>query len=255
MIKFAGKNILITGASSGIGKELAEQFSETTCTLHLISRRINLLADLQLKLKNGKRQIFIYECNVSSKRDVAETYKQIISAAGKIDIAILNAGVSCRSRITKFDSGQIQNLFDTNVMGIVHWVEQLVPEMINNNAGVIVGISSLADSRGYAKSGAYCASKAAVTRFLESLRLELAVFGVKVLTVKPGFVKTAMTDKNKFKMPFLMDVNRAVKIIINGIKREKKIIQFPLPTVIGSKLIGILPIGLYDLISKYSKVK
>jgi len=255
MIKFAGKNIIITGASSGIGKELAEQLSKTTCTLHLISRRINLLADLQLKLKNNKSQIFIYECDVSSKGNVAETYKQIITAADKIDIAILNAGVSCRSSIAEFDSAQIQNLFDINVMGIVHWVEQLVPKMINTNTGMIVGISSLADSRAYSKSGAYCASKAAATRFLEGLRLELAEYGVKVLTVKPGFVKTAMTDKNKFKMPFLMDVNKAVKIIINGIKKEKKIIQFPLPMVIGSKVSGILPVGLYDLISKYSKVK
>lgn len=254
-MNFEGKNILITGASSGIGNELAKQLSEYSCNLFLTARRIELLAQLKDELKQNSSNIFIYKCDVSSKSDVASTYEQIINSADNIDIAILNAGTSYRSDITNFDSDKAKNLFDVNLMGIIYFVEQLMPKMIGNRSGLIVGVSSLADSRGYSKSGVYCASKAAATRFLEGLRIELFGFGVKVLTVKPGFVKTAMTDKNKFKMPFLMNVEKAVKIILTGIKKEKKIIQFPLPTVLGSKLIGALPVWLYDFLSVKSKLK
>ncbi len=254
-MNFNGKNILITGASSGIGKELAKQFSKFSCTLHLVARRLYILTELKKDIETNNNRIFIYKGDISDKQDVVSTFKQISSTADKIDLAILNAGVSHRSDIIRFDSDKAKNIFDTNVMGIIYCVEQLLPQMIKNKAGLIVGVSSLADSRGFSKSSVYCASKAAATRFLEGLRIELYEFGIKVLTVKPGFVKTAMTDKNNFKMPFLMDVNKAAKIIIEGIEKEKKIIQFPFLTVIGSKLIGVLPVGIYDFFSKFADVK
>jgi len=254
-MNFEEKNILITGASSGIGKELVKQLSGYSCNLFLIARRVDLLIQLKAKLIGSKCNIFIYECDVSSKEDVSSTYKNIVCEANGIDIAILNAGTSYRSDITKFNSENARILFNVNLMGIIYFVEQLVPNMLKNKSGTIIGVSSLADSRGYSKSGVYCASKAAATKFLEGLRVELAEYGVKVLTVKPGFVKTAMTDKNKFKMPFLMNVDKAVKIILKGIRKEKKIIQFPLPAVLGSKLIGSLPVWLYDFLSVKSKLK
>ena len=114
---------------------------------------------------------------------------------------------------------------------------------------MIVGVSSLADARGYAQSGFYCSSKSAATKLLESVRVELKPHNIKVLTVKPGFVKTPMTDKNEFHMPFLMDVDKAAKIILKGIKKEKRIIQFPFPIVISSRLIRILPNFLFDWLS------
>lgn len=252
---FDRKTILITGASSGIGKELTKQLSKLNCTLHIMSRRIDLLNNLKNELEQSNSRLFVYKCDVTDKEDIKSTFRQIVSISPNIDIAILNAGTSFRTDITNFNSERANNVFQVNVMGMVFCVEQLIPSMIENKSGTIVGISSLADSRGYSKSGVYCASKAAATRFLESLRVDLAGYNVKVLTVKPGFVKTAMTDKNKFKMPLLMEVDKAVKIIIKGIQKEKKIIQFPLPTVLGSKLIGLLPVWLYDLLSAKSKLK
>ena len=252
---FNGKTILITGASSGIGKELTKQLSKLNCTLHILARRNDLLDNLKNKLAQTNHNIYTYKCDITNKEDIQNTFEQIFSVNSNIDIAILNAGTSFRSDITKFNSDEAHNVFKVNVMGIVYCVEQLVPKMIEMKKGTIVGVSSLADSRGFAKSGVYCASKAAATRFLESLRVELSGFGIKVLTVKPGFVRTAMTDKNKFKMPLLMDADKAVKIILNGIKKGKRIIQFPLPTVFGSKLIGALPVWLYDFFAEKSKIK
>ena len=172
---------------------------------------------------------------------------------GDFDIALLNAGVGFRASVNDFDSSRAEVTFGVNVLGLIYCVEQLLPSMMNRKEGIIAGVSSLADNRGYAGSGFYCASKAAATTFLESLRVELAGYNVKVITIKPGFVKTPMTDKNEFKMPFLMDSDKAAKIILKGLKKENKIIQFPAPTVFGSRLIGALPVYIYDYLSSQKK--
>jgi short-subunit dehydrogenase len=97
--------------------------------------------------------------------------------------------------------------------------------MINNKKGIIATVSSLADNRGYSKSGFYSASKAALSIFAEGLSVDLKSFGIKVITIKPGFVKTPMTDQNKFKMPLIMPAEKSADYIISGIEKEKSIIQ------------------------------
>jgi len=126
----------------------------------------------------------------------------------------------------------------------------VIPDFIQAKKGMIVGISSLAESRGFPRSGFYCASKAAASTYLESLRVELKKYNIKVLTVKPGFVKTPMTDKNEFKMPFIIPVEKAVQIIVDGIKKEKKIIQFTFGAVLGIKILKALPNWLFDFIAQ-----
>ncbi len=103
--------------------------------------------------------------------------------------------------------------------------------------------------RGFPRSGIYCASKAAVSTFLESFRVELKLHNIKVITVRPGWVTTPMIKKNDFKMPFLMDADKAAKIIIDGIKKEKKVIEFPFGTVLGGKIIKILPNFIFDYLT------
>lgn len=108
-------------------------------------------------------------------------------------------------------------------------------DFISEKRGVIVGISSLGDGKGFPKSGFYSASKAALTIILESLRIELKKYNIKVITVKPGFIKTAMTDKNNFKMPYLMSVEEGSKIILDGLRKDKRIIEFPYKQQLGQK--------------------
>ena len=126
---------------------------------------------------------------------------------------------------------------------------------MNNKNGIIVGVSSLADHRGFSGSGFYCASKSAASIYLEGLRVELKPYNIKVITVKPGFVKTPMTDQNKFKMPLLMPAEKAADIIIAGIEKEKRIIQFPLPMVLLTRLVGLIPGGLYEWLASKAKVQ
>ena len=242
------KVVVLTGASSGIGYSLAKLLPKENCFLALLSRRKNILDNLVNELNNDGRRIKAYKCDVGKIDEVKLTFDQIKKDFGKIDIAILNAGVSSRGSIKDYSAIQAKEIFETNTLGIVNCIEQLLPDFTERKDGVIVGVTSLAESRGFPKSGFYNASKSAASLLLESLRIELKPYNVKVITVKPGFVKTPMTDKNEFHMPFMMDVNKAVKIIIDGIKKEKKIIQFPLPIVIGSKILKFMPDWLFDLL-------
>jgi short-subunit dehydrogenase len=248
-MNFNDKVILITGASTGIGKELATQFSGIKCSLVLLARRYELLDELKTQLKTGKANIKTYKCDVADPGEVSKVFTKLKDESGKIDIAILNAGVGSISNAKDYSYENAKNTFDVNVLGIVNCVENLLPDFIKRKAGMIVGVSSLADARGWQGSGFYCASKAAATMLLENLRVELKPFNVKVITVKPGFVETPMTEKNKFPMPFLMSAEKTAKIIIGGIKKEKRIIQFPLPTVLSAKLMRIVPNFLFDYFS------
>lgn len=253
---FANKTILITGVSSGIGKALAQKLSMIDCTLILLARRINLIDEYVSQLQNKKAKILVLKCDVSDKKEVLETMIKIKhEIKADIDVAILNAGTSYRTDIEDFYSKHAEEIFDVNVFGIVYWVEQLLPEFMKKKEGLIVGVSSLADSRGHAKSEFYCASKAAVTKILEGLRIELHPYNIKVITVKPGFVKTPMTDKNKFTMPLIMSPEKAADIIINGVEKEKPVIAFPRTIAFASWIGGILPSRVYEFFARRVKVK
>jgi len=243
---FENKTILITGASTGIGKEIAILLAKKNVNLALVARRVNLLNDLIDNYKN----VIAIKCDVSNKMEVASANKKIINKFGKVDIAILNAGYAERMEVGNYDSQLAETIFGANVFGLIYWIELLLPAMINRKSGLIVGVSSLADNRGYSKSGFYSASKAAATIYLEGLRAELRSYNVKVLTVRPGFVKTPMTDKNEFSMPFLMDAKKAAKKIITGIRKEKQMIQFPWQIVFITRLIQIIPNWLIELIER-----
>ena len=243
------KNIVITGASSGIGYELSKIIALENCSLALLSRKVDVLEKLASELNSNGRRVLAVKCDVTNKDDVAQAFDTVKERFGSIDIAILNSGVSSLINAEKFSSDSAKQIFDVNIIGMIYCIEKLLPEFIRNKKGMIVGVSSLADGRGFPRSGAYCASKAAASVFLESIRIELKKYNIKVLTVKPGFVKTPMTAKNDFAMPFLMNVDKAAAIILSGIKKEKSLIQFPLPTVLSAKLLNILPNAIFEFIA------
>jgi short-subunit dehydrogenase len=249
-MKFAGKNIILTGASSGIGYELSRLIACQKCNIALLSRRKEITDTLASELSFTGSRILSLKCDVTSPGEVKKCFDEVVEQFGSIDIAILNAGFSSRSTVENFSSETAQLIFGVNVFGQTNFLELLIPYFIKRKEGMIVGVSSLADGRGFPKSGFYCASKAASTLLLESIRVELKKYKIKVLTVKPGFVKTPMTDKNEFQMPFLMPASKAARIILKGIEKEKRVIQFPLPTAIGAKLLRILPDRLFDFIAQ-----
>ena len=142
----------------------------------------------------------------------------------------------------------------TNFMGYVNMIQAILPSMRKQNKGTIINISSIGGLMGLPYQGFYSASKAATTIYLEGLRVELKRHDIKVITVKPGFVKTPMTDKNEFRMPLLMDADKAANIIIDGIKKEKRVIQFPWQMVLLTRIIGMIPGSIYEYLVTKIKV-
>lgn len=247
---FEKKTILITGASTGIGKALGEKLLNEDCNLVLTARRNGIIEEWVNNYKNHKAEILVLKNDVTDKVSVEESYQKAVDKFGSIDIAILNSGIGKSITPETFNSKAAEDIISTNFLGAVYWIEQLLPDMIKSKSGIIAPVSSLADNRGYSGSGFYCASKSALSIFAEGLAIDLRKYGVKVLTIKPGFVKTPMTDQNKYKMPLMISAEKSADYIITGIEKEKAIIQFPFPTVLGAKIIGLLPNWIYRILSK-----
>jgi short-subunit dehydrogenase len=245
-MELKNKRILLTGGSSGIGYQVSKKLILRGNSVAVLARREDRLIKLTEEVKGLGGKLYTYQCDVTDKSRVKDVIGEIIKTMGGIDIAILNSGIGRPEGIKMFNSENALEVFNTNVLGIVNCIEALLPIFLDQKKGVIAGVSSLADNRGYSMSGFYCGSKAAVTMILESLSTELKSNGIKVVTIKPGFVKSEMTARNNFKMPFLMEAENASEIIIKGLIKEKRIIQFPFITVIGAKLIGLLPVKLFE---------
>ncbi len=250
----SGKTILLTGASTGIGKAIAQNLLKQDCNLILIARRAELIEQYLNELHAAKNQPLVIRCDVSRKEEVADAYSQIKQKFGGVDIAILNSGIGRTVTVNTFNSKDAEDTFGANVFGIVYWVEQLLPDYLKKKNGVIAAVSSLADNRGFSGSGFYCASKAAATTFLEGLRVELKPHNIKVITIRPGFVRTPMTDQNNFKMPLLVEPEKAAEIILDGIKKEKRVIQFPRQIYLATRLIGSLPGTVYEWLAGKAKM-
>jgi len=245
---FTGKRVLITGASSGIGKALAEALAVHRTRLAILARRVPLLEELVSRLTaNGAADVLAMGCDVRSYEELARAVQQVQERWGGIDIALLVAGVSWITNLKRFDRDRVRETVETNLFGVVNGVGALLPVLrAQSGGGLIVGVSSLADHRGIPDYAAYNASKAAVTVFLEGMRVGLRREGIRVVTVKPGFVRTALTEKNLFPMPFLMEAEKAAKVILNGIKKDKRTIQFPVPLAVLTRIINHLPNALFD---------
>ncbi|HEY2816434.1 MAG TPA: SDR family oxidoreductase [Casimicrobiaceae bacterium] len=219
-------NVFITGASSGIGCGLATYYASHGASLGLFARRESELTKLAASL--APAEVRTYAGDVRDAPALAEAARDFVAQFGTPDVVIASAGVS-RGTLTSFaeDLPAFRAVLDTNVFGMVATFQPFVEPMRHNKRGVLVGIASIAGFRGLPGSGAYSASKAAAIAYLESLRIELAESGVAVVTICPGFIDTPMTEKNPYRMPFLMSVDAAAHKIARAIERRKSFYVFP----------------------------
>jgi short-subunit dehydrogenase len=171
---------------------------------------------------------------------------------GGLDWAILNAGISKSGDAKEgFAADDYRLVYGVNVFGAANWIEAVLPGMLKEKSGTIVGVASIAGYRGLPRSGPYSSSKAALISLLESLRVDLWGTGVKVVTVCPGFVRTEMTAKWRDEdMPFLMEPRDAVRAMIAGIKAGKRMVDFPFPfSTVVKYVVRNLPGWLYDRVA------
>ncbi|GAC1438560.1 MAG: SDR family oxidoreductase [Thermoanaerobaculia bacterium] len=241
------KNAIITGASAGIGAALALELARRGWSLALVARRAGLLEALRSSL--GTRSVAI-ACDVTDAGAVAQAVRRAEEElGGPFDLAVANAGVSIPGHATKFRLDDVKSTIDVNVMGMMNLFSAVIPSMVERRTGRFAGVASIAGLRGLPTGAAYSASKAAMQAFLEASRIELAPFGVGVTIVNPGFVATAMTEKNKFRMPFLMQAGPAAKVIADALDRGKTVIEFPRAMSVMMRAMRHLPDVLYDRIT------
>ena len=249
------KVVLITGASSGIGRGLAVDLAARGAKLGLVARRKAILDEIVLEIgtgKNGNEQsanVLAIAADVQDAESMRAAAERLQSEFGRVDVLIANAGIGATNDAAELDADQLANVINVNVIGAANSVAAVVPQMVKRGSGHLVVISSLAAYRGLPKSAAYCASKAAVSAMFESLRLDLRSHGIAVTIIHPGFIKTPLTAGRQAKLPWLQDLDPAVKKIVTAIEKRKKSYAFPwqLATIVRTGL--IMPNAMYDWIS------
>ncbi len=236
--------IFITGASSGLGSALARLYASEGHTLGLVARRADRLQALQLSLPGTHH---VYVVDVCDRQALHLAAHDFIRQVGKVDVVIASAGISAGTLTEETDDFAVFNaIFNTNVMATVSTFEPFIPDMVAQGQGTLVAIASVAGVRGLPGAGAYSASKSAVATYSESLRLELKPRGVGVVTIAPGYVRSEMTAKNPYKMPFLMDADIFAKKAAETIAHQSSYRVIPWQMGIVAKLMRLLPDWLYD---------
>lgn len=236
--------ILITGASSGLGEGLARKYAREENELVLLARREDKLKKLQDELRPFAQNIDIVVADVSEFEPLQEKIKEITN----IDMVILNAGISIGHSLEVTPFSDFKRLYDVNLLSNHAILEILLPQFKAKNSGKIVFISSLASLITMPTSVAYSSSKRALNAYAEGIRYKYKNYGIKVVTIQPGFIQSEMTDKNKFKMPFLLSNEDGVKRIHKAIEKGSKIYAFPLRFFLIISFLNLLPQFLRDKI-------
>ncbi|HXI11656.1 MAG TPA: SDR family NAD(P)-dependent oxidoreductase [Thermoanaerobaculia bacterium] len=244
------KNAIITGGSSGIGLALANELVTRGYRVALLARRLEHLEREASRLRESGAEVVAVQCDVTLAQEVRSGVQRVVEQWGPIDLVIANAGLGLPTPAVGFDLGNAEAMMRTNFFGMIYLFDAVVPSMIERRTGHFAGIASLAGLRGLPTSGVYSASKAAMQAFLEAVRVELAQFGVAVTIVNPGFVRTDMTSKNNFTMPFLMEADDAAARIVTGLERRCATIEFPLGTSLMMRFARALPTAVFDRVMR-----
>lgn len=240
------RTALVTGASSGIGRELSRQLAARGVEVVLLARRGDLLEALAAEIAAAGGRARAIPGDVSRPEELVALIQRADDEVGGLDLVVANAGVGTSRWAGKMRWEDCKPTIDVNVSGAVATLTAVLPRMAERKRGHLVGISSLAGSRGLPKSAIYSASKAFLSVFLESMRIDLRGTGVLVTDVRPGFVRTPLTHANQFKMPMMVEVADAVAQMIRGIEREETVISFPWPLAAAVRVGRVLPDAVYD---------
>ncbi len=239
--------VLVTGASSGLGRGLALHYARAGATVHALARREPALRALAAEAEGSAGRIVPVVVDVAEAEALVAAIEQAHrDAGGALDLVIANAGIGDPTPAWRIDWRAVKRILDVNVSSACVTIAAALPAMVQRGQGMVVAIASLSAFRGFPRMAAYCGSKAALHVFMESIRVDLAGTGVRALTVYPGLVKTELTAKNKFPMPFLMEIDDAVKVMARGIERGDRTIAFPLPMAASTRLLGVVPSALYE---------
>ncbi len=239
-----GLKVFVTGASRGIGAALAARYAGQGATLGLCARR---LTPTQAVLSSLRCAGSCYQVDVTDAASLQAAAADFMERFGVPDIVIANAGISVGiSSENPEDLPAFRRIMDTNVFGMAATFQPFVAPMRARASGTLVGIASVAGFRGLPGGGAYSASKSAAITYLESLRVELRGSGVAVVTICPGYVRTAMTASNSYRMPFIMDADEAAGRFARVIEGKRRFTVIPWQMALVSLVLRHLPRWLFD---------
>lgn len=246
---WSNKVVLVTGASSGIGRGLALELARRGASVGLLARRRDLLEAAVDEINEAGGRALALPADVTHADQVRAAACELRRKFGYIDVLVANAGVGGTTYAVDLCEREVTKVIRVNVIGAVNSVTAVIPHMVQRGSGHLVAISSLAGYRGLPKSAAYCASKAGVSALFESLRIDLAHTGVDVTIIHPGFIKTPLTAGRKH-MPYLMELDDAVGRMMRVIEKRKKTYSFPWQLAMIVRACMLLPIPLYDWIAQ-----
>ena len=244
------KKIWITGASSGIGKAVAEKFASEGWMVAASARRQEILNKIA-----ENQNIFAYPLDVTQKENVTKTFNNIIEDFKNVDICLFCSGTYDPKLEQEINIEQNKFVMETNYFGVLNCIKAVETYFKNKKSGQISIVSSVAAYRGLPNSSGYGPSKAALTNLTESIYFDFKKHNVKISLVSPGFIKTPLTDKNEFPMPFIRSPEFAADKIFQGMTEKNMFeIHFPLGLTLTLKFLRILPYKLYlFLIDKFVK--
>ena len=245
------KVIWITGGSTGIGKALALKFARKGWKVAISARRENLLKEIE----ENNRNIVSFPLNVTNKENCISIFQDIVNKLGNVDICVFSTGTWNPKKEKEIDVEQIEDVMKVNFFGTLNCIKSVEKYFKKKGNGQISIVSSIAGYRGLPNSTGYGPSKSALNNLAESLYFDFKRYGVRISIISPGFIKTPMTDKNDFKMPFLKTVDYAADKIYEGLINSKKFeIDFPKQLTLILKLFKIMPNKLYlSLVEKLTK--
>jgi short-subunit dehydrogenase len=245
-----GKVVFLTGASSGIGEGLAIALAKRGAILGLVARREEMLRDLAQRCEAEGGTARVFAADVTDAAAVQNAADKLREEFGHIDILIANAGIGGNNLETReLKPDAVKKVIDINLLGAANSVYAVLPQMLERGGGHLVAISSLAGFRGLPKSAAYSASKAGMTAFFESVRLDVQKRGIDVTIIQPGFIKTPLTSGRENKMPFIMELDDAIPLFVRAIEKKKKFAAFPWQLATLVRAGRIFPAWLYDRVA------
>ncbi len=227
-MKLPWKTAIVVGASSGIGEAIARRLARAGCKVALVARRADRLAAIaeEINREAGAERAIVFAHDVANRAEVPWLFQQITGQLGGLDAIFYAAGVLPRITPEEFNTQKDEQLIEVNLLGAIAWLNQAAIRFESTRSGTIVGIGSIAGDRGRRGNPVYCTSKAALATYLEALRNRLRRHGVRVVTLKPGFIDTDMT-KGLPGLLWLISADRAAEIALNAARRGANVAYIP----------------------------
>ena len=239
----AGRRTWVVGASSGIGAELARELARRGGRVAISARDAEGLRAV------ARGELAVVPVDATDRAAVATAAEEVGRELGGIDVVVWSAGYWKQFDAARWDPAAFARHVEVNLLGLNNLLAAVVPAMVSAGRGHVVGIASVAGYRGLAGSEAYGATKAAQINLLEGLRASVARRGVRVTTVCPGFVRTPMTARNDFPMPFMVEADVAARMIADGLERGRTEIVFPLPMLVAMKAARLVPVAVWGAVT------